>query len=90
MDLIAAEEGADDLAVSHYKFVADRLTNLDCQELDRVGAALDRLEAGTYVTCQDCGCLISNQRLQAIPWAVRCHKCEERIEARPAAMAGAA
>lgn len=89
-DLVAQEEREDDLAVSHYRFVSERLANLDCKELELVEEALGRLQAGTYGTCEECGRLIAQLRLEAVPWAVRCRACEEHTEARPAVLAGAA
>ncbi len=58
--------------------VLERLANLDYKELKQVDAAMDRLEAGTYGTCSECGRLIDARRLDALPWAVRCRFCEER------------
>jgi RNA polymerase-binding transcription factor DksA len=41
-------------------------------EVDR---ALERLEAGTYGTCEMCRAPIPEERLKAIPWAARCVSC---------------
>lgn len=38
--------------------------------------ALERLRAGTYGICEDCGAAISGDRLRALPTARRCIKCE--------------
>ncbi len=51
------------------------------QQISLVQAALDRLEAGDYGVCADCGEPIPAARLQALPYALRCVKCEERHEA---------
>jgi len=37
-----------------------------------VGRALDKLDEGTYGTCDVCGAPVGRERLEAIPWAVRC------------------
>ncbi len=42
---------------------------------EQVDAALERLEAGTYGVCQQCGHIISRARLQAIPYTARCIDC---------------
>jgi DnaK suppressor protein len=40
-----------------------------------VDAALERLDAGTYGTCQRCGRAIPEERLEYIPWAASCVTC---------------
>jgi DnaK suppressor protein len=44
-----------------------------------VEAALKRMQDGTYGLCVTCGQPIPDRRLEAIPWAVRDVKCEERV-----------
>jgi DnaK suppressor protein len=44
--------------------------------------ALDRMEAGTYGTCESCGEPIGKARLQAFPRAVLCVTCKQREERR--------
>lgn len=43
--------------------------------LAEVSAALDRLAAGTYGTCEACGSAIPSDRLEARPTARRCVTC---------------
>ncbi len=50
--------------------------------LDRVRAALDRLEAGTYGTCARCGADIPAARLEAVPSAILCIQCKAAEESR--------
>ncbi len=50
--------------------------------LTEVQAALKRIEDGTYGKCVVCGQPIPDKRLEAIPWAARCVKDEEQLEAR--------
>jgi RNA polymerase-binding protein DksA len=42
---------------------------------EQVEAALERIEAGTYGICQQCGRTIDTQRLQAVPYASLCIDC---------------
>lgn len=42
------------------------------QTLDDVNAALQRIEDGTYGTCEACGKPIGADRLEAIPWTRLC------------------
>jgi DnaK suppressor protein len=46
------------------------------QQLELVDAALARLDAGTYGTCQTCGRPSALERLEAIPWAALCIDCQ--------------
>jgi DnaK suppressor protein len=46
-----------------------------------VGAALARLDEGTYGTCEQCGGRISKPRLDAIPYTPYCRDCAKQIEA---------
>lgn len=48
--------------------------------LGKVNAALERIDEGTYGTCEVCGAKIPKGRLQAIPYASMCVKCAEKAE----------
>lgn len=50
------------------------------ETLNKVGEALLGLDIGTYGYCDECGEEISEQRLRALPFAVRCKNCEEERE----------
>jgi DnaK suppressor protein len=54
------------------------LTLLGSEEsvLAETRAALARLRDGTYGTCERCGHAISRARLEAVPHARRCIRCE--------------
>lgn len=52
----------------------------ESDELSMVEAALQRIEAGTYGLCLDCGAEIPPARLHAAPEAARCIACQERAE----------
>jgi DnaK suppressor protein len=45
-----------------------------------VNAALDRIDAGTFGECRDCGREIGAKRLEAIPWARYCITCQELMD----------
>ncbi len=49
-------------------------------ELDQIEAALQRMEAGTYGECIDCGIQIPAARLHVAPEAARCVPCQEKTE----------
>ena len=70
----------EDLApVFHEQFVALQINRLDFLQLKLVDAALDRMGCEDYGVCTDCGDPISFRRLEAIPWAIRCVACQERV-----------
>jgi RNA polymerase-binding protein DksA len=48
--------------------------------LAAIDAALGRVEAGTYGTCESCGREISPERLEAYPWASLCIDCKREAE----------
>ena len=56
------------------------LIQMKAETLTKINDALIRLEALTYGNCSDCGGEISEQRLRALPFAVRCKECEQTRE----------
>ena len=50
------------------------------QQLALVDDALQRLDAGTFGTCQRCGQPIADARLEALPWAAHCIQCQSDID----------
>jgi RNA polymerase-binding protein DksA len=50
--------------------------------LAEIDAALQRIEAGTYGICQNCGTQIPQERLEALPWATLCIDCQRDRERR--------
>jgi DnaK suppressor protein len=67
------------------------LIQMKAETLDKIDAALQRLDEGTYGDCVECGAEIAGPRLRALPFAVRCRDCEEAretVERRERVMAG--
>src|SRR6266550_684175 len=56
------------------------LIQMKAETLTKINEAQGRLEEGTYGYCSECGGEISEQRLRALPFAVRCKECEEARE----------
>jgi len=50
--------------------------------LVQTGRALERIESGTYGSCESCGKPIGKARLQAFPRATLCVSCKQREERR--------
>jgi DnaK suppressor protein len=56
------------------------LIEMKAETLAKIDTALGRLDEGTYGVCFDCGQDISQARLRALPFALRCRDCEEVCE----------
>jgi DnaK suppressor protein len=56
------------------------LIQMKSETLSKIDAALRRLDENTYGNCFECGDEISEARLRALPFAVRCKDCEEARE----------
>ena len=56
------------------------LIQMKAETLNKINEALSRLDEGTYGHCFECGDEIAEQRLRALPFAVRCKDCEEARE----------
>ena len=77
------ERGTDDLEHSDADSQGDlelALLQMRADTLTRVDEALVRLEAGRDGSCAECDGEISERRLRALPFAVRCQACEQRRE----------
>ena len=80
----AVIEGGEDYvddAVTHYtrEFLLS-LSDLDRRQLKMVDEALVRVKQGSYGECLMCGEMVNPKRLQAIPWARYCVKCQQLAE----------
>lgn len=53
-----------------------QLKDLEACELSQIERALARLQQGAYGNCDNCQKLIPLARLNALPYATRCIKCE--------------
>ncbi|MBI5565609.1 MAG: TraR/DksA C4-type zinc finger protein [Chloroflexi bacterium] len=89
LNVVVKEEGvgysthpADDgtLAFDQARDLAVRV-NAE-QTLRLVEDALARFDTGTYGLCVDCGTEIDAARLEAIPYAALCLKCQSKREHR--------
>src|SRR3954468_4774879 len=56
------------------------LIQMKSETLHKIEEALARLDEGTFGYCFECGDEISERRLRALPFAVRCKDCEEARE----------
>lgn len=56
------------------------LMEMKAQTLIRIDEALQRVDQGTYGTCDECGQDIAEARLLAVPFALLCRECQQREE----------
>jgi DnaK suppressor protein len=56
------------------------LIQMKAETLHAIDTALRRLDEGAYGDCCECGEEIAKARIRALPFAVRCKKCEEARE----------
>jgi DnaK suppressor protein len=81
-----AVQGVLDAAESSELDIQDEiefaLIQMKAETLNKIDEALRRLEEGTYGYCFECGDEISEKRLRALPFAVRCKDCEEAREVK--------
>jgi DnaK suppressor protein len=83
------EEEIEDVGVGDEADVATRsvekemlfeLTDSEKQTLDRIEAALRKMEKGVYGECESCQRGIPRLRLQVMPWARYCINCQTEQE----------
>ena len=80
---IAIEKSPD--ALDEVQHAAERelaIRNLDREShlLRNVRGALQRMDDGSYGTCLHCDEEISPKRLEAVPWAAYCIRCQEMAD----------
>jgi DnaK suppressor protein len=82
----SAVQGVLDAAESSELDIQDEiefaLIQMKAETLNKIDEALRRLEEGTYGNCFECGEEVSEKRLRALPFAVRCKDCEEAREVK--------
>jgi len=80
----ATVQGVLDAAESSEADIQDEiefaLIQMKAETLIKIEEALRRLEEATYGYCFECGEEISERRLRALPFAVRCKDCEAARE----------
>jgi DnaK suppressor protein len=79
-DAEATQDPADMAANAYTKELLMSMSTNDRQLLESIDAALYRIEEGEYGYCDNCGEPIQEKRLEALPWAHHCVKCQELNE----------
>jgi DnaK suppressor protein len=79
-DAEATQDPADMAANAYTKELLMSMSTNDRQLLDSIDAALARITEGAYGKCINCGEPIQEKRLEAVPWARHCIRCQDMIE----------
>ncbi len=74
----------DTICMSTDRDVLVQRLNISARILSEVQKAVANLDDGEYGKCEDCEETISPRRLDAIPWARVCLKCQELRDRRGA------
>ena len=79
-DAEATQDPADMAANAYTKELMMSMSTNDRQLLELIDAALYRIEDGQYGKCVHCGQPILDKRLEAVPWARHCLRCQDLNE----------
>lgn len=70
----------DEIQANESREIGFATRELLVERVNRLSAALDRLNEGDYGTCVECDEPISPARLRAMPEVQTCVRCQDRIE----------
>jgi DnaK suppressor protein len=77
-----AQDLGDKAESSYTKEFLLSLSDFERQRLSLIDEALMRIEKGNFGSCLLCQKEIGKKRLNVIPWAPHCIKCQEEQESR--------
>jgi len=80
-----APDAIDEVQNATMRDLAIRNLDRDSRQLRLVRDALRRIEDGSFGLCLRCDELISPKRLNAVPWAAYCLRCQEHVDRAAAA-----
>ena len=76
----STQDIADKAVSSYTREFLYSLTDGERSTLLQIDDALGRVDVGTYGLCLNCGQLMTEKRLNAVPWAPYCLDCQELSE----------
>lgn len=74
------EDEGDLATISHDRDVLYNLHEGSFVRLKSIQAAIKAIDSGEYGECKGCEEPISEKRLEAMPWATMCIRCQEAAE----------
>ena len=79
-DSEATQDPADMAANAYTKELLFSMSANDRRLLELIDEALVRIEGGGYGECVHCGEIVLEKRLEAVPWARHCLRCQDLQE----------
>src|ERR1043165_1335871 len=79
-DAEATQDPADRAANAYTKELLVSMSDNDRQLLNLIDEALERIETAGYGKCVHCGEALPEKRLDAVPWARHCVRCQDLQE----------
>jgi DnaK suppressor protein len=74
------EDEGDLAAISHERSLLHNLYESDLARLRFIEEAMKGLDRGEYGECVRCGDNINEKRLEVVPWATMCLRCQGETE----------
>jgi len=74
----------DQLVSLHYADIAAQAIDTGHRTMKAVEDALRRIQDGSYGICEGCGLRIHPKRLEAVPWAAMCVRCQDLADQKAA------
>lgn len=75
-----APDALDEVQLAGERELAIRNLDRDSNMLRQIKRALGRIADGSYGVCGHCEEEISMKRVNAVPWAAFCIKCQEQVD----------
>ncbi len=79
-DAEATQDPADMAANAYTKELLVSMSDNDRKLLKLIDEALERIEEGSYARCVHCNEALPERRLDAVPWARLCVRCQDLQE----------
>ena len=76
----AQADEVDEIQANERREIGFATRELLVERVNRIAAALERLDAGEYGLCVECGEGIAPARLQVLPEVLTCVGCQDRLE----------
>lgn len=76
------EDEGDLASISHERELLYNLHESDYARLRYIEQAIKAMDRGDYGECVRCGEDINEKRLEAVPWATTCIRCQEETETK--------
>ena len=70
----------DEIQANERREIGFATRELLVERVNRIAAALERLDEGEYGVCVECGENIAPARLRVMPEVTTCVRCQDRLE----------